>query len=86
MLGVFWKTPFRLLSIVTVTSTLLCSCDTTPRVFGMPESQFYQLSPSQQRQVIDSYNRKQEIQEYNRPAEELINVLDTAIRTQQSKP
>ena len=58
----------------------LTACE--PTIFGMPQSQFSQLSKEQQRQVIDSYNRQQEIRTQNAPAENLIGVLGTAVNQQ----
>lgn len=54
---------------------LLTSCATEPTLFGMPEAQFKQLSPSQQTQVIDSYNRQKEIRTQNEPITDAIDSL-----------
>ena len=52
---------------------LLAGCQ--PTMFGMPEGQFKQLTPSQQTQVINSYNRQQEMKTQMEPINNAVNTL-----------
>jgi hypothetical protein len=67
------------LSMLAMVSSLLLLAGCEAQMFGMPETQFHQLTPFEKQQVIDSYNRRQEIKQQNQPMESLIGVLGTAV-------
>ena len=46
---------------------LLTSCVIEPQMFGVPQSQWNQLSEEQQQEVIRGYNEKQRIDATNEP-------------------
>jgi len=71
--------------VVLLVSVMFVITGCTPTIFGMPEDQFNQLSPEQQQQVIDSYNKRLEIEQQNKPKEHLIDVLGSAIATKNAK-
>ena len=53
----------KVIAVSTVATLVLAGCaPSEPQVFGVPQSQWNQLSKKQQHQVIKSYNRQQEIQ------------------------
>ena len=64
--------------LIIISSLMLALAACEPTLFGMPQSQFSQLPKEQQQQVIESYNRQQEIKTQNAPLENLIGVLGTA--------
>lgn len=48
-------------------------------VFGVPQSQWNQLTPAQQQSVIDGYNQRQRIQAENAPLESAIGAAQQVI-------
>lgn len=66
----------KILSLILL-SLFLTACE--PTIFGMNEKQFNQLTPQQKQQVIDSYNRQQEIEAQNKPIEDLVGALNNAV-------
>lgn len=60
--------------------SLLAGCEPPePTMFGIPQSQWYTLTKTQQNQVIEGYNRQQEINAQNAPAEAAIAVAGAAV-------
>jgi hypothetical protein len=56
-----------------------------PEVFGVPQSQWSQLTPEQQNAAIQGYNERKRIEKVNEPLNAAIDVADTAIWRQQNK-
>jgi len=52
---------------------ILAACE--PTVFGVPQSTWNNLTPTQKQQVIDGYNQQQAIKQQNAPIQ---NAIDTA--------
>lgn len=61
--------------LLVLTILALTGCATEPTMFGMPEGQFKQLTPKQQSQVIDSYNKQQEINAKNKPITDTVSTI-----------
>ena len=62
---------------------LLCACAVEPTMFGMPQSQWNQLSKAQQQEVIKGYNRRKNIEEANKPVTTAISTAGAVISQQQ---
>ena len=72
---------FVMLSCIVAAVTLLSGCTITPpepMMFGMPQSQFQQLTPDQQSQVISGYNQQQQMQAQNAMIVDVANTAATA--------
>lgn len=54
-----------------------------PQVFGMPQSQWNMLTKAQQKQVMQGYYRKQEIDAENAPVQHAISAAQAVIGTEQ---
>ncbi len=54
-------------------SLSLCACQ--PKMFGVPQEQWNQLSHEQQMQVIEGYNQRKTIETQNKPYVDAINTL-----------
>lgn len=61
---------FATLSVI---SFSLCACQ--PKMFGVPQEQWNQLSHEQQIQVIEGYNQRKMIETQNKPYVDAINTL-----------
>lgn len=58
---------------------LLTSCVIEPQMFGVPQSQWNQLSEEQQQEVIRGYNEKQRIDATNEPINRAIGAAAVVI-------
>lgn len=67
--------------LLVVTSVALIACE--PMIFGIPQSQWYQLSPEERQQVIAGYNEKERIREKNAPYEHAISAAEAAVAAKQ---
>ena len=74
------------LTKVLCTLSFLCAvagCTIEPpeqTVFGVPQSQWNQLTPAQQQSVIDGYNKRQQIQAENAPFESAIGAAQQVLK------
>ena len=72
------KATYSLLLGFCLIAMLLSSCS-EPTVFGIPQSQWNNLSSPQKQQVIDGYNQRQAIKEQNAPIESAIDAAGTIL-------
>ena len=56
-----------------------------PTMFGIPQSQWNQLSPAEKREVIKGYNEQQKINAQNAPVESLISGAQSVIEQKQAE-
>lgn len=62
-------------------ATMLAGCTPPePTMFGVPQSQWQQLSPSEKQQVIQGYNQRQQINAQNAPLNNAIGSAAGLIR------
>jgi len=57
-----------------------------PNVFGIPQTQWNQLTPAQQQSIIDGYNQRQRIEAENAPLESAINATQQILKKEHKKP
>ena len=69
--------------------TLIACATPEPQVFGVPQSEWNQLSKDQQDQVIRAYNERQQTKEVNKPMSDFIDAAKDVIdqeNTPKAKP
>lgn len=76
------KTIFISFALLVVCTLMGCERS----MFGMPESQFNQLTPEQKQQVIESYNERKLQETRNAPIYAAIGALGSAAKLNKSVP
>ena len=56
-----------------------------PTVFGMPQSEWNQLTPKQKQSVIDGYNQRKQIEAENAPIESAIGATQQALNQEEAE-
>lgn len=72
-----------MLTCLSLTLLLNACTPPEPTVFGVPQSQWNQLTPAQKQQVIDGYNQRQRIKEENAPLQSAIDSASALVQQQQ---
>jgi hypothetical protein len=74
---------FKKILLITISGVLLTACE--PTVFGVPQSEWNNLTPTQQTQVIQGYNERKQIEETNKPLTDAISVASSALQNVTTK-
>ena len=74
------KSALKFLLAATLVSGLIGCAASEPTVFGVPQSQWTQLSKQQQDEVIHGYNQRAATREINRPLTDTLGVAKVLLR------
>lgn len=74
----------RTMLVVVIAALFLTGCNTEPTVFGVPQSQWNTLTPSQKQQVIKGYNEQQRIAAENAPLDDAISAAQSMVNNRQN--